>query len=626
MVNPLLFILFLWQPPSPIDSLQILPDVVLESTRTGFSEANAPYSVFRYERLESQRLSQPVIGLDRLLNAFPGLQIQNRETLALGERIQIRGMGWRSPFGVRGITVILDGIPLTAPDGQTILEVIDPQSVTRAELIRGPTAIQWGSGSGGTLLLSTKPSGSSQTIQATIGDASTKKLMAQISRDSFSAFVSGFGSDGFREHNEQSAYRFGSVIGTKTRFIVHGAYVPFAENPGPLDEATSRNNPQSSFPLQQNRNAGKSFFHLQSGVSTKIGMGDVTAYATYRTLQNPLIANIVDLNRISGGMRIDLKRIGPFQMGLDASFQSDHRVSHTNIGTGGNEQKGVKTVDQVEQWAGITPYITHTAQFGKLMMQTGLRVDAIRIRAQDSNTLIIPNASVGLSRSFRSSTWFANIRTGSEAPTLNELSNSGVESLGPETTIGLETGLRSLIGTWVYLDLAAYHMLVGDRITPYQTLAGGDRTFYRNSGEATHTGIEGSVIATVGEHVRITHSAQVNRFRFANGNRIPGLAEWVSVTALEWTQSGYSAGLDVVATGDQFANDTNTFRNDGRVTADVSLSKGFNLSDNQIVFALRIQNITNVRYNGSVQVNPFNARAYEPAAGRQVFVTVSYRF
>ncbi len=625
-MNLFILLLFIWQPPSPIDSLQILPDVVLESTRTGFSEANAPYSVFRYERLESQRLSQPVIGLDRLLNAFPGLQIQNRETLALGERIQIRGMGWRSPFGVRGITVILDGIPLTAPDGQTILEVIDPQSITSAELIRGPTAIQWGSGSGGTLLLSTKQTGSSQTIQGTYGDANTKKLLLQASRDSFSAYASGFGSDGFRDHNEQSAYRFGSVIGSKTRFIVHGAYVPFAENPGPLDEATSRNNPRSVFPLQENRNAGKSFFHLQSGVSMKTGMGDVTAYGTYRTLHNPLIANIVDLNRISGGMRFDMNRIGPFQMGLDASFQSDHRVSHTNIGTGGNEQNGVKTVDQVEQWAGITPYITHTAAFGKWMMQTGLRVDAIRIRSQDSHTLIIPNASIGLSRTFTSSTWFANIRTGSEAPTLNELSNSGVESLGPETTIGLETGLRSLIGTWLYLDFAAYHMLVGDRITPYQTLEGGDRTFYRNSGEATHTGIEGSVIATIGEYARITQSAQANRFRFANGNRIPGLAELVSVTALEWSQLGYSAGLDVVATGDQFANDANTFRNDGRLTADISLSKRYDLSESAFVFALRVQNIADARYNGSVQVNPFNTRAYEPAAGRQAFVTVSYRF
>lgn len=625
-MNPLLLIFFLWQPPSPADTLLVLPDVVLESTRTGFSEANAPYSVYRYERLESQRLSLPVQGLDRLLNGFPGLQIQNRETLALGERIQIRGMGWRSPFGVRGITVILDGIPLTAPDGQTILEVIDPQSITSAELIRGPTAIQWGSGSGGTLLLSTKQTGSSQTIQGTIGDAGTKKLLVQASRDSFSAFASGFGSDGFRDHNEQSAYRYGSVIGTKTRFVMHGAYVPFAENPGPLDEATSRTNPRSIFPLQQSRNAGKSFFHLQSGVSTQTRIGDVTAYGTYRTLYNPLIANIVDLNRISGGLRFDMNRISPFQMGLDASFQSDHRVSHTNIGTGGKEQTGVKTVDQIEQWAGITPYITHTASFGQWLMQTGLRMDVIRIQAEDHHTLFIPNASIGLSRTFPSSTWFANIRTGSEAPTLNELSNSGAESLGPETTIGLETGLRSIIHTWLYLDLAAYHMMVGNRITPYQTLAGGDRTFYRNSGEATHSGIEGSVIAEIGENGSISQSMQVNRFRFANGNRIPGLAELVSVTAMEWSISGYSAGLDIAAIGDQFANDANTISNKGRVTADVSLSKSIPISDKRVVFALRVQNITNARYNGSVQVNPFNNRAYEPSAGRQVYITVSYRF
>ena len=44
-------------------------------------------------------------------------------------------MGWRASFGVRGIQVMLNGIPLTSPDGQTILEVIDPNMIRSAEII-----------------------------------------------------------------------------------------------------------------------------------------------------------------------------------------------------------------------------------------------------------------------------------------------------------------------------------------------------------------------------------------------------------------------------------------------------------------------------------------------------------
>ena len=49
-------------------------------------------------------------------------------------------------FGVRGIQVMLNGIPLTSPDGQTILEVIDPNMIRSAEIIRGPNAVFWGNG------------------------------------------------------------------------------------------------------------------------------------------------------------------------------------------------------------------------------------------------------------------------------------------------------------------------------------------------------------------------------------------------------------------------------------------------------------------------------------------------
>ena len=50
--------------------------------------------------------------------------MQNRYNFAQDLRVSIRGFGARSAFGIRGIKVIVDGIPETMPDGQAGLTVL----------------------------------------------------------------------------------------------------------------------------------------------------------------------------------------------------------------------------------------------------------------------------------------------------------------------------------------------------------------------------------------------------------------------------------------------------------------------------------------------------------------------
>jgi iron complex outermembrane receptor protein len=57
--------------------------------------------------------------LEEALQLLPGVQVQNRFNYAVGERVSIRGFGSRAQFGVRGIHVVVDGIPATLPDGRT---------------------------------------------------------------------------------------------------------------------------------------------------------------------------------------------------------------------------------------------------------------------------------------------------------------------------------------------------------------------------------------------------------------------------------------------------------------------------------------------------------------------------
>ena len=101
----------------PGDSMRTvkLPAVRIEATRTTESEAWAARSVFVQVR---ERVAlDPSLSLQHALRGMPGIQIQDRGHYALGERLLIRGMGYRSAFGVRGVQVLLDGIPLTVADG-----------------------------------------------------------------------------------------------------------------------------------------------------------------------------------------------------------------------------------------------------------------------------------------------------------------------------------------------------------------------------------------------------------------------------------------------------------------------------------------------------------------------------
>ena len=85
------------------------------------------------------------------LNLSPGVLVQNRNNFAQNPRVSIRGFGERAPFGIRGVRVRLDGIPLTTVDGQAQIDAIDPSSIKIVEVLRGANAVRHGNASGGLL-------------------------------------------------------------------------------------------------------------------------------------------------------------------------------------------------------------------------------------------------------------------------------------------------------------------------------------------------------------------------------------------------------------------------------------------------------------------------------------------
>jgi iron complex outermembrane receptor protein len=123
-------------------------EIMVTGTRIEQKIIDIPYSVQRFN--QSGWITSRKIGIQDILTVVPGLFLQprygNHDT-----RITIRGFGSRSNTGIRGVRILLDGIPESEPDGQTRIEAIDFTSIGRIELVKGNSSSLYTNAPGGVI-------------------------------------------------------------------------------------------------------------------------------------------------------------------------------------------------------------------------------------------------------------------------------------------------------------------------------------------------------------------------------------------------------------------------------------------------------------------------------------------
>ncbi len=138
-----------------IDSLSTvqLEEVEITSLKTKGNLLSFPAAVIRKEIPDQDQKQQ--LSLQDYLTSIPGIISFNSSNFAQDLRLSIRGFGARSAFGIRGIKLIVDGIPETTPDGQGQLDNLPLGLLQNIEVLRGPSALRYGNAAGGVVAIET---------------------------------------------------------------------------------------------------------------------------------------------------------------------------------------------------------------------------------------------------------------------------------------------------------------------------------------------------------------------------------------------------------------------------------------------------------------------------------------
>jgi iron complex outermembrane receptor protein len=563
-----------------------LPEITVTVTRSTETVARVPAAVGVVHRRDIQG-AQATLGLDEALANLPGVFVANRYNYSLDQRLSIRGAGSRANFGLRGVKVLLDGVPQTLPDGQSQLTNVDFANVQRIEVLRGASSSLYGNASGGVLSLTSEGAGSgpfSQSVRVEGGSFGLFKIhgrtTARRGLASGTLSLSRTQVDGFRQNSatEFTQLNLGAnyVLGTGTSLGVRFGYTnaPKAQNPGALTTAEVLANPDSAGANNILRRADKDVSQGQLALTgrhpTGRGHVELTVFGFLRDLENPLatpppsgtgptVGTYVRIDRKAYGLRLATEQhIGASDhaprvtAGLDMQRLRDDRSNFRAVA--GVPDTAI--LDQQERVTEIGPFIQiHASPVPDLVVGIGGRYDRSLFVVQDRHltdgvdntgdrTMSAFSANGGMTwvRDLRFSP-YVNVSTSFETPTTTELANQPNSSggfntsLDPQRTVNFEVGTRGTVGRLTY-SLTGYLSRIKDAIVQYQEVSG--RAYFTNAGKVKNDGIELGLSAAVTEGLRVFGNYTWSDFRFdeyriersvnnaividtLDGNRLPGV-------------------------------------------------------------------------------------------------------
>ncbi len=574
------------------------------------------------------------------------------------------------------------------PDGQGQAATFNLDRAERIEVLRGPMTAVYGNQAGGVIQMFTPDGKGAPSVEGNFSAGSYGTWKADLSAQGevggvgYVIDASRFATEGYRDHS--SAERDQTMAKLTFRpsqdgklTLIANTFRQDAQDPQGLAWAAYQANPRSVAQPVLDFNTRKSIDHQQGGATYEHRFGEHTvqlsAYAGQRsTIQYQSIPPGPQGNpRHSGGV-IDFDRdfsglsgrwIGRFDLaggkltttaGVDFEQSEDDRRGYENfvgatLGVKGTlrrqENDRVFSFDQYAQaeWQGERWTFSGGVRHSRVSFKVD---DAYLSNGDDSGSVTYekttPTAAV-MYRLADTVNVYASAARGFEAPTFNEMfysSGGGAFNFGlkPSSSTHYEAGFKAYVGRDSRLDVALFQIKTNNEMVVLS--ATGGRTAYQNAGPTTRRGVELALdsrwAGNLASRFAYTYlDAKYDEAFSSNGNpvnagsKLPGVAENNLFAELVWKHpgSGFHAGVEGIARSKVYVEDTNTRQAaPGYAIANLRFGVDRQYGALKLGTFLRLNNLFDRQYVGSVIVGDSNLRFYEAAPGFNWLAGVSARY
>ncbi len=472
---------------------------------------------------------------------------------------------------------------------------------------------------------------------------------------------------------------------SKLTLVVNSVSLPRAQDPLGLSRAQAEANPRGVDPSAVTFDTRKTVGQSQAGAVYERGFGawgslQLLAYGGHRsTEQYQSIAVATQANALHPGGVISLGRdyrgadvrwtadgpVGsvPVKLvgGLAYDTLKEHRRGYQNFVGSVLGVKGALRRDETNEVTSADPYLQASWQLApQWTLNTGLRRSSVRFKSSDAYVVgSNPDDSGGarygatlpaLGVMFAASDAlhvYATAGRGFETPTLNELAyrsggGTGLNfGLQPARSDSLEFGVKARpagLGAWT---VAVFQTGTRSEIVT-QTNSGGRATF-QNAGATQRQGLElawsqrwfgdlqlQAAYTLLDARYRDAFTTctvtpcSIANVMVAASSRIPGIARSAGTAALAWAPgSGWRGGLEARTLSKVYVNDVNSDAAAAHAVASANLGYLLQAGPLALNAFVRVDNLFNRRYTGSVIVNEGNSRFFEPAPGRSALASFS---
>ncbi len=684
---PVLLLLFLFCIPAysqlKKDTTALSEVVIASPIASTLQKTAAAVAVIRAKELER---TDGVI-LTSILNTVPGVYMQQGALNT--NRITIRGIGSRTQYGTNKVKAYYEGIPLTTAEGETTIEDIDLETISRIEIIKGPNSTSFGSGLGGVIQLFSKDILSKESFAKSKTTVGSYGLLQQsfsggygTVKSSLFSNYSHLQSDGFRANSAYDRKSFTlhgkQSISDKGSFSFIGNYTRLkAFIASSINETDFKNMPEKAAANWAAAQGYESYDKIVLGLGYQHRLSEkwsfkANVFSNFKDAFEPRPFDILDDKTTSLGLRSTVNfRSKLYSIPFEASLGTEMATELYTFSLFENKYQSQPNQGSIEGAEFSSKkqnrnYRNYFLQMDfeltqNLHLETGVALNATQYSLEDTfktNTTIektdytfgnVWSPRLGISYELAASkNIYASVSKGFSVPSVAETLTPEGEintNLKPEVGWNYELGFK---GNWLqkrlYTEMAFFSTQINNLLVARRTAE--DQFVGVNAGESSHKGVELALNYQLvnTDRIQLTpyFSGTFNNFKFRDfvdgdndysGNALTGVPnkQWNAGVDAK-TASGFIANASYLNVGSIPMNDSGTKYSESYSL--VNIKFGYSLTILKFLkteISSGINNLGNSKYAASILPNAVGfgkalPRYYYPGNPRNYYAGFSVSY